>query len=80
VKHNGRKQKLPTRKLVRLMPMRVLRFEKGDVLVMQTDLMLNKDQIMALRERATEQFGTDFGKIVILTAGMKLGVLRKSQR
>jgi hypothetical protein len=65
------------KKLVRLMPMRVLRWEKGDVLVMQTNLQLRMDDCKALRAKAQEQFGKDFGKIVILTHGIKLGILRK---
>ena len=75
-----KRAKMPTKKFVRLMPMRVLRIEQGDVLVMQTDIMLDKEQIMALRDRATEQFGKQFGKIAILTSGLKLGVLRKVKR
>lgn len=65
------------KKLVRLMPMRVLRMEKGDLLVMQTDLLLDRAQCIELRDRATEQFGEQFGRIAVLTAGLKLGVLRK---
>jgi hypothetical protein len=69
-----------TKKFMQLMPMRVLRIEKDDVLVMQTDLFLSKEQVEALRDRATEQFGKQFGKIAILACGLKLGVLRKSRK
>jgi hypothetical protein len=68
------------RKLVKLLPMRVLRVQENDILVLQTDLMLDREQIRYLREAANEQFGTQFGKIAILTAGIKPGVLRKVER
>jgi hypothetical protein len=65
---------------MRLMPMRVLRMEDGDILVLQTDLMLDKEQCMLLRDRAQENFGRDFKKIAILTHGMKAGILRKPKK
>ena len=72
--------KLNMRKFVRVMPMRVLRIEAGDVLVLQTDAVLNPNQVKQLREAAQEQFGKDFGRIAILTAGLKAGVLRRKRK
>ena len=60
---------------MRLMPMRVLRIHDNDVLVLQTDLMLDKEQAQYLREYAEREFGGKH-KIVLLTAGVKIGVLR----
>jgi hypothetical protein len=65
----------PKFKLPRLLPMRVLRIKPGDVLVLQTDLMLRPEQARELRALAEEQFGTD-NRIAVLTANIKVGVLR----
>jgi hypothetical protein len=68
------------RRLVRLMPMRVLHIEPDDILVLQTDLNLTKEQCIALRKAADYQFGKEnFKKIAILTSGLKVGVLRKKK-
>ncbi|MBO0718743.1 MAG: hypothetical protein J2P55_15610 [Rhizobiales bacterium] len=50
----------------------------GDVIVLQTDLRLTIAQIEALSRRAREQFKPF--KVIILSAGMKVGVLRKAKR
>lgn len=68
---------LPMR-LSRLLPMRVLRLEPGDIIVLQTDLKLDKQQIQALRDNASKQFGGC--KVAVLTHGLKVGVLRKSEK
>jgi hypothetical protein len=77
------RKQISMRRLVRLMPMSVLHIEPGDVIVMQTDLILEKDQITTLRDRAVEQFsGTplkDF-KVAVLVGGLKVGVLRKREK
>jgi hypothetical protein len=66
------------RKIVRLMPMRVLRINDDDVLVLQTDLMLDQEEATYLRQYAEREFGEKH-KIVVLTAGLKLGVLRNEK-
>ena len=54
-----------------------LTIRPGDFLVLATPLMLDKDQVQLLRERAEEQF-KDLGvKVVILTSGFNIAVLRK---
>jgi hypothetical protein len=73
---SSRRAKLNMKKFVRLMPMRVLRFEQGDVLVMQTDIQLDQKQVEMLRDAATKTFG-QFGKVAIFSGGLKLGILRK---
>jgi hypothetical protein len=65
---------LSTRKFVRLMPMRVLRVEPDDIIVLQTDMLLDREQVLALRDRAREEFKGY--KVVVMTAGLKAGVLR----
>jgi hypothetical protein len=70
--------KKPSKKFIRMLPMRVLRLEPDDVIVLQTDLLLDKDQCQALRDRASEQF-PGF-KVAIITSGLKIGVLRKTKR
>ena len=56
-----------------------LQIEPGDMLVLQTDLMLDKDQCQALRDRANEQFKSLNVKVAILTAGLQLAVVRKGK-
>lgn len=76
----ARPKSLNMRKLIKLAEMKVLRIEPEDVIVLQTDLCLDKDQVQALRDRASEQFGNSVlaaNRVVILTAGLKTGVLRK---
>jgi hypothetical protein len=56
-----------------------LQIEPGDMLVLQTDLLLDRDQIQTLRDRANEQFAALKVQVAILTAGMQLAVLRKGK-
>ena len=77
-----RARKSTRKKKSMLRPMRVLRIEPGDMIVLQTDLMLDKNQVQALRDRAVEQFGTYFPdvKVVVLSAGLKAGAIRKVRK
>ena len=68
----------PKFKLPRLLPMRVLRIKPGDVLVLQTDLMLRPEQCEQLRQLAEQQFG-NANRIAVVTAGIKIGVLRPDE-
>lgn len=52
----------------------------GDTIVLQTDMLLDVDQVTAIRDRANEQFRHLKAPVVILTAGMKLGVLRRERK
>jgi hypothetical protein len=51
-----------------------VRLKKGDLLVLRTELILDRDQIKSLRDNAKEQFGK---RVVILTAGLDLLILRR---
>lgn len=54
-----------------------LTIRPGDILVLRTDLFLNKEQVEFLRDRMDEQF-KDLGvKVVVLTSGLEIAVLRK---
>jgi hypothetical protein len=61
-------------------PFRIAKLElqPGDMVVLQTDLMLDKEQITMLRDRADEQFRPLKAKVAILTSGLRLGILRKA--
>jgi hypothetical protein len=52
--------------------------EPGDMVVLQTDLLLNKAQVQDLRYHADKQFKPF--KVAIITAGLKVGVLRKAPK
>jgi hypothetical protein len=54
-----------------------LTIRPGDILVLRTELLLDKEQISVVRERAAEQFKDLDVKIVVVTAGMEIAVLRK---
>lgn len=78
-----RKRALTVSQLIKLAEMKVLHIEPGDVLVLQTDHVLDKEQAGHLRERAQEQFSTSVlheHRVVVLTAGLRVGVLRKRKR
>ena len=47
-----------------------------DILVVKTAMMLDKDQVRVLRDRAIEQSGHD--KVIVLS-GVDLAVLRKEK-
>jgi hypothetical protein len=49
----------------------------GDFVVLQTDLLLDKDQITALQARANEMLKPLKVKSMVLTGGLKIGILRK---
>jgi hypothetical protein len=51
--------------------------EPGDLVVLQTSMFLDKDQVRAIKRSADQQFKPF--KVVILTAGLKVGVLRKQK-
>jgi hypothetical protein len=50
--------------------------QPGDLVVLQTDLVLDKEQVQQIKVRANEQF-KPFKTIII--SGMKIGVLRKAR-
>jgi hypothetical protein len=58
-----------------------LELKPGDILVFRSKLMLDKDQVNALRERIEEYLGAhmrEWGvKSIIVTCDMEVGVLRK---
>jgi hypothetical protein len=55
-----------------------LRIRKKDILVLRTDMLLDREQLQSLRDRATEQFGRK--RIAILTAGFDLLILRGAKK
>jgi hypothetical protein len=55
-----------------------LTLEPGDLVVLQTDLKLDKDQHKVLTQRANEQFKPF--KTIVLSHGIKVGVLRKVKK
>jgi hypothetical protein len=55
-----------------------LMLEPGDLVVLQTDLILDRNQAVTIKKRADEQFRPF--RTIILTGGMKLGVLRKATK
>jgi hypothetical protein len=76
----SKRQRAAAKKKINNMLFRMAKLElqPSDTIVLQTDLMLDKNQITALRARANEQFKPY--RVAILTAGLKLGVLRKVKR
>src|SRR5262249_26106984 len=74
-----KRRKRPRRRLVldEIKRVSVLKLAPDDILVAMTDLMLDKDQLLAVRERLSEQAVVVPNKILVLTAGLKLAVLRK---
>jgi hypothetical protein len=60
-------------------PFRLAKLEvrPGDMVVLQTDLMLSKDQVQHLRDNMDAQLEPLKIKSVILVGGLKIGVLRK---
>jgi hypothetical protein len=50
-----------------------LELHDGDMVVLRTDMILNQDQVQALRDRASQQFPGI--KVAILSAGLSLAVL-----
>jgi serine phosphatase RsbU (regulator of sigma subunit) len=50
-----------------------LELQPGDMIVLRTDLLLNKEQLSSIREAAQQQFPGI--KVVVLTAGISLAVL-----
>ena len=57
-----------------------LELRPGDTVVLQTDLFLDRDQAEAIRDSANRQFAPLKIKVVILTAGLKLAILRKRRK
>ena len=55
-----------------------LELQPGDLIVLQTDLLLDNDQVTALRRNANQQFKPY--RVVIMSGGLKLGALRKAKR
>lgn len=55
-----------------------VKLRKRDMLVLRTDLFLDRDQVQAMRDRASEQFAGH--KVAILTAGLDLVILRRPRR
>jgi hypothetical protein len=49
----------------------------GDTVVMQTDLVLDYDQTTQLRKNMNEQLKPLKVRSILLTAGLKIGVIRK---
>lgn len=74
------KRKHPTPFRFEITPFEIAKLDvqPGDIIVLRTDLLLTQDQCVQLKERAEEQF-TGF-KVVVLTAGMSLAVLRDERR
>jgi hypothetical protein len=46
-----------------------------DVIVLSTDLMLDKDQCLQLQARAKEWFPDN--EVIVMTSGIKLGVVKR---
>jgi hypothetical protein len=69
------------RKPLKLMvhPFRLAKLDlrPGDFVVLQTDLLLDKDQVMSLQARADEMLKPLKVKSMILAGGLKIGILRK---
>lgn len=59
-----------------------LELRPGDMLVWQTDLILDKDQIAAIRDRLREQLAplNMQNRVLVLSAGAKLAILRKREK
>jgi len=53
-----------------------LRLAPGDIVVLTTPLLLDRDQVTALRERA-EKFLPPENKVMILTGDMDVGVITR---
>jgi serine phosphatase RsbU (regulator of sigma subunit) len=70
------KRKKPNTKIIKSFDYAVgkLTLNPGDIVVLSTDLLLDKDQCTALRDRGQEHFPDH--KVVVLSAGIKLGVIR----
>jgi ribosome biogenesis SPOUT family RNA methylase Rps3 len=62
-------------------PFRLAKLElrPGDMVVLQTDLLLDKDQVTSLKRRADEQLRPLKIKSMILVGGLKIGILRKAK-
>ena len=59
-----------------------LELKPGDVIVAKTDLMLDRDEVMALRDRFHEYLiavGIE-NKCMVLTHGIKIAVIRKEPK
>ena len=56
-----------------------LTLRPDDILIVKTEVVLDKDQAQRLEKLAHEMFDVK-NKIVILTAGLNLAVLRKGTR
>jgi hypothetical protein len=52
----------------------------GDFLVLQTELVLDKDQTQAISEHFKKMIAPLKANFMILTAGAKLGIVRKNKR
>jgi hypothetical protein len=52
--------------------------EPGDLIVLQTTMLLDKYQATAIKRLADQQFKPF--KVIVLTAGLKVGVLRKQKK
>jgi hypothetical protein len=50
----------------------------GDTVVLQTDYLLDKDQCEALRRNMDQQLEPLKVKCIILTAGLRVGVIRNA--
>src|SRR4051812_12110634 len=69
----GRKRSKPYRFYVSKFEIAKLELRDGDMVVLRTDLLLTREQVMEIRARAIEQFPGVH--VAILTAGMSLAVL-----
>jgi hypothetical protein len=63
-----------------LSPFRIAKLElkPGDMVVLQTDLFLDRDQIQQLKNNMDEQLRSLKAKSIILVGGLKIGIMRKT--
>jgi hypothetical protein len=71
------KRTKPLKLMVHPFRLAKLDLKPGDFVVLQTDLLLDKDQVMRLKRLADQQLKPLKVKIIILVGGLKIGVLRK---
>jgi hypothetical protein len=57
-----------------------LELKPGDMVVLQTDLVLSKEQCEHLKRNLDKQLKPLKVESMVLTAGLKLGILRKDKR
>jgi hypothetical protein len=79
VAHQKRINYLETANVVRIENLKRVDIQPGDVFVLQTEMMLSKEQSERIRQVCAEQLRDAFGrevKVLIFTAGLQAGVMR----